>query len=322
MDVSIVIISYNTCGLLRDCLASVREKTSGIDYDVFVVDNASQDDSCEMVERDFPWVHLVRNPDNRGFAKANNQAIPMAQGEYILLLNSDTILENNAIKQMHEFMQMHLHAGVCGPLLLNEDGTVQQSMDTHYSVTNMIARLIMGTHRNWWRRGQGNRYHPNDFDYSKLYQLTDGWLTGAALMIRKSALAEVGLLDEHYHFFMEDADWGLAVTRSGWETWFVPQAQITHLLGGSRKSLSNEREMALKINTVKQQHYYVVKNFGKLRRVSFELLSPCCYFLNILRRLVNILFGFTQNYYSHSMFKVRLAYRLFLASVKREKRCN
>lgn len=318
MDVSIVIVSYNTRQLLNDCLVSVMGMTSGVDFEVFVVDNASRDGSCEMVEREFPSVHLIRNKDNRGFAKANNQAIPLAKGEYILLLNSDTLLENNAIKLMGTFMEAHPKAAVCGPLLLNADGTVQQSMDTHRTVISMVARLVLGSHRNWLRRLQGNRYHPESFDYSKTYQIPDGWLTGAALMIRRSALDTVGLLDEHYHFFMEDADWGLAVSRSGWETWFVPDARITHLLGGSRKVMTEEKELALKLNVIKQQVYYVHKNFNQFQKLLFRISLPACYMVNLLRRVVNIPFGLVGASTPSSYFKIKLAYKLLLASMKRE----
>lgn len=318
MDVSIIIISYNTCGLLRDCLVSVHEKTAGIGCEIYVVDNASHDDSCEMVEREFPSIHLIRNKDNRGFAKANNQAIPRAKGEYILLLNSDTLLENNAVKLMREFMEAHPRAAVCGPLLLNADGTVQQSMDTHRTVMSMVARLVLGNHRGWLRKLQGNRYHPMDFDYSKVYRLPDGWLTGAALLIRRSALAEVGLLDEHYHFFMEDADWGLAVSRSGWETWLFPAAKITHLLGGSRKAMTEEKEIALKLNVIRQQRYYVRKNFKMVHRLLFRILLTGCHSINLLYRVISYPLNLKRNGSFDPFFKMRLAYRLFFASMKRE----
>ncbi len=98
-------MSHNTRELLRNCLAAVREKTRGIDYEIFVVDNASSDDSCEMVEREYPEVRLIRNRQNVGFARANNQAIPPARGEFVLLLNSDTVLQNDAVGVMHEFMR-------------------------------------------------------------------------------------------------------------------------------------------------------------------------------------------------------------------------
>ena len=211
MDVSIIILSYNTCALLRDCLNSIYVKEHGYSYEIFVVDNASSDDSCVMVEKDFPKVHLLRNSKNLGFSKANNQAIRESKGKYILLLNSDTVLKNNAGGIMYEFMQAHSRAAVCGPLLLNADGTVQQSIDTHSTATSMLSRLILGGYRNRSLRFFQDKYRPGAFDYSKTTRIPDGWLTGACLMVRRSVFDQVGLLDERYVFAMEDADFGLSV---------------------------------------------------------------------------------------------------------------
>ncbi|MBU4273705.1 MAG: glycosyltransferase family 2 protein [Planctomycetes bacterium] len=314
MNVSIIIVSYNTCELLRNCLTSVREKTCGVDYEIFVVDNASNDGSCEMLEREFPDVRLVRNRENRGFAKANNQAILMAQGEYVLLLNSDTVLENNAIGVMHEFMRAHPRAAVCGPLLLNADGTVQQSIDTHVTALSILRKSIVGT------TGIGHRffqsaYHPRSFDYFKRFQLADGWLTGAVLMIRRAVFPEVGLLDEAYHFYNEDADWGLAVSRSQWQTWFIPEAVVTHFLGGSRKTQSEEQEISFKVQYFRQNRYFFWKNLGTVQYGAFRLAAFCVCAMNLLRRAIMTAVSSSEKRLS-AIFKMRLGWKLFLASLE------
>lgn len=316
MNVSIIIISYNTCALLRDCLASVREKARGIDYEIFVVDNASNDGSCAMIERDYPDIHLIKNCENRGFAKANNQAIRMARGEYVLLLNSDTILENNVVGLLHDFMQAHPRAAVCGPLLLNADKTVQRSIDTHLTVKTLVLRLIREHYRDRFHRPLGDKYHPNNFDYvAKAYKVSDGWLTGAVLMIRKSVFSEVGLLDENYHFYMEDSDWGLAVSRSGWEIWFAPEAVVTHLLGSSRNALSVEKEIALKVNCLRQQRYFVRKNLGLVSYGLYRLVFSCIHAINLARRVIMAAASSPEKR-PHAILKRRLGWELFLASME------
>lgn len=314
MDVSIVIISYNTRGLLHDCLASVEAKTAGLAYEIFVVDNASKDDSCEMVMREFPSVHLIRNEDNRGFARANNQAIPLVRGVYILLLNSDTLLENNAIKLMRDFMDAHPRAAVCGPLLLNADGTVQRSVDRHHTILSLLLRTVLGPHRGHYFHLMGDPYHPEVFDHSRPQRISDGWLTGAVLMIRGTALPGIGLLDENYHFFLEDADWGLAVSHSGWETWFFPGAVVTHLLGGSRKALSEEREILLKVRVLEQERYYVRKNLGLVRHAIFCTMISGLFLANVGRRLIQVVLS-RSSHRPLARFKRRLAWELFQTAI-------
>lgn len=313
MDISIIVVSYNTCALLRDCLISVHEKTNGAAYEIFVVDNASRDDSCEMLEKEFPEVHLIRNRENLGFSKANNKAIKESRGDYVLLLNSDTVLENNAVGIMYEFMQAHPRAAVCGPLLLNADKTVQRSIDTHPTVTSMILRLSLGAHRNRYWCLLRDKYHLGAFDYSKRYQITDGWLTGACLMVRRSVFDQVGLLDERYTFAMEDADWGLAVSRSGWETWFAPEAVVTHYQGASGQSwLGTEMEIQEKVREHGQSVAFVRKNYGVFpcmgyRAAMFVLLTG-----NLIRRTLSpILFAPRRR--REGLFKRRLAWSMLLA---------
>lgn len=312
MDVSIVIISYNTCALLQECLSSIYEKTMGVTYEIFVVDNASSDGSCEMVEMEFTEVCLIRNSENYGFAKANNQAIKKSRGKYVLLLNSDTILDNNALQVMFEFMEKHPRAAVCGPLLLNADKSVQRSIDRHPTVTSLILRLSLGVHRDRYRSLLRDKYHPSVFGYSKSYQVSDGWLTGAALMIRKAAFEDIGLFDEQYFFAMEDADWGFAASQEGWETWFVPEAAVTHHRGASGKSsLGTEDEIRNKVSMIRQNMYFVRKNYGLFNWLSFRVLLTLILAVNLIRHILNHL-PLSNRHEQHSLFKRRLAWKLLL----------
>jgi GT2 family glycosyltransferase/glycosyltransferase involved in cell wall biosynthesis len=316
-DISIIIVNYNTCALLRDCLRSVQEKTSGLSYEIIVVDNASGDSSCQMLENEFPDVHLIRNQENLGFSKANNQAIKKARGEYVLLLNSDTVLENNAIGIMHDFMQAHPRAAVCGPLLLNADNTIQRSIEAHMRLSDMILRLTLGLSLNRAPWPFRDAYHTDSFHYSSRYCVPDGWLTGAVLMIRKVVFSEVGLLDEKYFFMHEDADWELAAARAGWEIWFIPEAAVQHFLGSSYKMLSAEQEIALKIRFLYQNRYYVFKNLGSARYGVFRLACFCCCVVNLFRRVIMASVSSPDKRVS-AVFKMRLGWKMFLASIEPE----
>jgi GT2 family glycosyltransferase len=315
MDISVIIVNYNTCALLHDCLTSVYEKTAGVDYEIFVVDNASSDASCAMIEMEFPNVQLIRNRENLGFSKANNQAIMKSRGDYVLLLNSDTVLENNAIGIMHDFMQAHPLAAVCGPLLLNADKTVQRSIEANITVMYMILRLTLGLslNRAWWPFR--DKYHTDSFPYSTKYHIADGWLTGAVLMIRTTVFPDVGLLDEAYFFLHEDADWGLAVARSGWETWFVPEAIVTHILAGSQTALSGDQEIALKIRLLRQNRYYVRKNLGLLHYGVYSLVNCLCCTVNLVRRVIMAAVSPAEKRLQ-AIFKMRLGWQMLLSSIE------
>jgi GT2 family glycosyltransferase len=145
----------------------------------------------------------------------------------------------------------------------------------------------------------------------------DGWLTGAVLMIRKVVFSEVGLLDEKYFFMHEDADWELAAARAGWEIWFIPEAAVQHFLGSSYKMLSAEQEIALKIRFLYQNRYYVFKNLGSARYGVFRLACFCCCVVNLFRRVIMASVSSPDKRVS-AVFKMRLGWKMFLASIEPE----
>jgi len=145
-NLSIIIVNWNTKDLLRNCLFSIYKERKSISLEIFVVDNASSDGSSEMVKREFPLVKLIRNKKNVGFARANNQAIKESKGKYILLLNTDTVILNGALDKMVKFMDTHSDVGVCGPKLLNEDGSLQAYYYAFPTLWNQLF-LFLGFHR-------------------------------------------------------------------------------------------------------------------------------------------------------------------------------
>lgn len=228
-DLSIVIVSYNTSSLLRDCLASVERCRDELSHETFVVDNASRDDSCDMVAAEFPWVNLIRNDRNVGFAGANNQALERAQGRYLLLLNSDTVVEPGAFPEMVTFMDGHGQAGYCGPRLLNPDGSDQPSARRFPTVLSAAFSVIGLAHKRPDNRHTLDLHPTHGFD--TMFQAD--WFCGACLLVRREAMDRVGLLDDGYFLYFEETDWCRRMQQAGWQGWFVPAARVVHYGGQS-----------------------------------------------------------------------------------------
>ena len=229
IDASIIIVSYNTRGLLQDCLVSVPSGCTGLSTETFVVDNASSDGSAEMVGTEFPSVRLLCNVGNRGFAFANNLALRQASGRYVVLLNPDTTLQTNALTELVRFMDDTPAAGYCGPRLLNDNGSHQPSARRFPTVLSAAFSLLGLAHRY-----PGSRHALNLHAlHGHRARFRADWMTGACLMVRSELLRRVGLLDEGYFLYFEETDWCRRMSSAGWEGWYVPSAEVIHLGGQS-----------------------------------------------------------------------------------------
>ena len=230
MDVSIIIVNWNTIKLLRDCLTSVYEQTHNIDFEVIVVDNCSSDGSIEMVKGEFPKVILIENKENRGFAAANNQAIAIAKGRYILLLNSDTVVLDKAIEKTLSFADDNPEAAAIGCRVLNPDGTVQTTCFMFPSILNMILsstylyKLFPGS--KFFGREQMTWWDRNDVREVDV-------VTGCFILVRRQAIEQVGTLDERFFMYGEETDWCYRMKKNGWKIMFTPAGQIIHFGGQS-----------------------------------------------------------------------------------------
>lgn len=218
MDLSIIIVSFNTKSLLRDCLSSVFQQTKGIKFEVIVIDNHSADGSVSMIEKKFPQVVLIENKKNLGFAKANNQGIKKAKGEYIFLLNSDTVLKDNPFLGLIKFAREKTRVGIVGCRLLNKDGSFQPSVSPFFTLP-WVALWLVTADRFLYSSPSKNRQVD--------------WVMGAALMAKKEAIKEVGLLDEDFFMYMEEVEWCYRLKKAGWQVWFYPGAEVFHLVRGS-----------------------------------------------------------------------------------------
>ena len=221
LTLSIIILNWNTCALLRDCLRALGALPP--DWELIIVDNASTDGSADMVARDFPAVQLIRNPENLGFARANNQGLCLSQRQYVLLLNSDTVVKPGALTALVRFMDEHPKAGVVSPRLLCPDGAPQPyafggDPTLWYLLRRGVNQLLFHRYLHDWATG--------------LVQEVD-WVSGACMLVRREAIEQVGLLDENMFMYFEDNDWCLRMRKAGWKVYYNPQVEITHIGGQS-----------------------------------------------------------------------------------------
>ena len=230
MDLSVIIVNWNTKKLLEDCLRSTFKFTKDISFEVIVVDNGSEDGSQAMVKKKFPQVKLIPNKDNMGFARANNQGIRIAKGKYILLLNSDTYLIENSFIKLVEKADSFIKLGAMGPLLLNEDRSIQQSVGFFPHLPQVA----------WWMTfiddlPGGTILKPYHVDHDSFYknQHEVDWVTGAAFLIPKKVTDKVGFLDEKIFMYGEDFEWCFRIKKAGFKVYFSPSAKIVHIGGGS-----------------------------------------------------------------------------------------
>lgn len=272
VDISVIIVNWNTQELLQHCLRSIATNTAcTTKYEILVVDNGSTDGSAEMVAQHFPDASLIRNQENLGFAKANNQAIEVSTGRYILILNSDTELKSDALTAMINFMDAHPSAGICGAKLLNADGTRQYSCDlfprTPYKMVRDKIRDIVQRHsEHSWQ----NRMAAWDFDRNFVVD----YLIGAALLIRRETLEQIGLLDEQFFMYAEDIDWCYRAFLKGWQTYYLGTTSIYHY---NRGSSDKSPELAARLQTLRRKSLlqFYRKHYGFLSffacRVIFAL---------------------------------------------------
>lgn len=243
MKLSIIIVSWNVCQELLDCLRSIDDNRPSDSFEIIVVDNASTDDTVNAVREDFPEVKLLVNTENRGFAAANNVGIRQSQGQYIFFLNPDTIIHPDSLDKLIKFIDDNRDVGVCGPKLLNLDGSPQQSVRR---MPTFLAALHRHTAFKFLGifKGQYRKWVMKDFDYNSQSDVDQ--VMGAAMMTSKSILEQVGPMDEDFFMYYEEVDLCYRIKQAGLRIVFVPEVQITHLGGCSAGQIpAGKRIMAM-----------------------------------------------------------------------------
>jgi len=263
MKLSVVIICWNDLRVIRDCLRSIYDGTHATDFEVIISDNGSVDDSIEFVRNHYPQVRIVENQQNLGFARGNNAGIRASRGEYVLILNPDTVLRDCALDRLVEFADRHPEAGAFGCRVLNPDGTYQVS-----------ARLFPTVGR-YWVAALGLARVSALFTYEEYrHWLGDteraiDWQSGCCVMFRGDLLKSLGGFDEQFFYHCEEVDLCLRVRKAGHAILFTPQAVITHL--GGQRIISNQKRFEIEKHRSRYRYFY--KNFGAKAARRFRRLS-------------------------------------------------
>jgi hypothetical protein len=255
LNISVIIVNYNTADFLTVCLHSVFSQT-GATFDVWVVDNASSDKSVQFVHEQFPQVHLLVSPENLGFAKANNMALEHATGEFIFYLNPDTQVQPDCFRTMLQFMETNPSVGMAGTRLLYPDYSHQNSVEASYPSQRYASGELTGL--------------PGSI----------AWLLGASLFARRKVMNQVHGFCEAFFLYGEDIDLSIKVRQAGWELGFIPEAEVIHWEGKSEINTVPLELIRKKLNAAAilyQQHYSSITIrricLAKIRQARWRLLT-------------------------------------------------
>jgi GT2 family glycosyltransferase len=231
----VVIASWNTVDLTQDCLRSLFSEINGLDAEVWVVDNNSQDDSVKMIKTEFPPVKLIENNENVGFAKANNIVLAQAVGQYYLLLNTDTVVRENSIKYLCRFLDDNPDVSAVGPKLINANGAEERPLKPLPTLSGELRYCLCHYFFPFERifKSLFAAISMNNHDFTRPTQAEV--LSAACLLIRRNVVEQVGLLAEDYFLFSEENDYFLRIKKKGLKAYYYPQSQIVHLIGMSRR---------------------------------------------------------------------------------------
>ena len=236
MKLSVIIVNYNVIHFLEQCLLSVQKAISGLEVEVFVVDNNSVDGSVNMVKEKFPWVNLIANNDNPGFSKANNQAIRVSKGEYVLLLNPDTVVEEDTFSKCIDFMDQHPDAGGLGVKMVDGKGEFLPESKRGLPTPEVAFYKLSGLSRLFPKSKRFGQYHLTYLSREETHKIDV--LSGAFMMMRKETLDKAGLLDETFFMYGEDIDLSYRIKLAGYNNYYFPETRIIHYKGESTKKSS------------------------------------------------------------------------------------
>ena len=234
VDFSVCIVTYQACEVLRECLRSLYENTHQFSFEVIVVDNGSDDRVDEMLAREFPAVRLIQNQENEGYTHPMNQALRASRGDFLLQLNPDTIVLPQALDRLVTFLNLHPQAGLCGPKVLNRDGTLQKPCRRGEARPLAVIGYFTGLARLFPGSKRLNGYLLTYLDEDQTAEVAG--VSGSCMLIRREVVDQIGYLDESFFAYQEDADFCFRARQAGWKVYYYPEAQIVHFggQGGSR----------------------------------------------------------------------------------------
>ena len=278
MRLSIVIVNWNTTDLLKALIKSIRRNTPEFEYEVIVIDNASDDFNEVTFREEFPEVKLIANKQNAGYAKGNNQAFEIAYGEYILLLNPDTEVTNGAIKVLVDFMDAHKDAAAAGAKLVRPDGTIDSSLRS-FPYPGAIAWEYIGLSKVFPKSRIFGSYRMTYFNYNKVTEVDQPM--GSCLILSKKAIEDVGWFDENFPIFFNEVDWLYRAKEKGYKIYFTPDAVVIHHGAASTKQVNKrimKRESHESLIRFYKKHYK-----GKIAAPVYYIALVCIYFSKLIR---------------------------------------
>lgn len=280
MDLSIIIVNYNTKRLLKQTIQSVIDTTKNIRYEIIVSDNNSTDGSIEMVEECFSEVKLIKNKENLGFPKGNNVAIKEALGRYVLLLNSDTVVIDKCIEKCIKYMDIHNDVGVLGCKVVLKDGKLDHACKRGYPTPEASLLYMLKLHKVFPDNKKFGQYALSYLDENQTNEVDS--LTGAFMVLRREVINEVGLLDEDFFMYGEDIDWCFRIKEAGWKIVYYPEAKIIHYKGASSKKK--------RLKTIYEFHRAMILFYNKHYVHKYNFVVTCCVYLGVILKLMFSLF--------------------------------
>lgn len=282
IDVSTIIVSYNTEGLLRECVEKLRSASRGLRVDITFVDNASKDQSVEVIRREFPDCPLIVNVHNVGFGRANNQALPSIKGRYVLLLNTDAFVAPDTLRKTVAYMDAHPECGILGVRLEGRDGELQPCCRYFPTPWNVFLN------RTGLNRLLKNVRMVDDMGWAHDTVRSCDWVVGCYYLVRKEVIDQVGLFDPRYFLYCEEVDHCFAAKKAGWDVVFYPHTTVLHIGGESAKSdgaitPSGRQLDALQIES---EFLYFRKNHGLGAVLGNVVLTVVADGINLLKRAV------------------------------------
>lgn len=284
IDVSTIIVSYNTENLLRECMAKLRTTTQGLAGDIIFVDNASKDSSVDVIRSDFSDCRLIANAQNVGFGRANNQAVPFAEGRYVLLLNTDAFVAPDTLVKTVAYMDAHPKCGILGVRLVGRDGVLQPSCRYFPTVWNTFLL----------RTGLDKFFTSvrmvDDLAWAHDEVRSCDWVVGCYYLVRREVIQQVGLFDPRYFLYFEEVDHCFAAKKAGWEIVFYPHTTVIHLGGESAKSDGSITESGRQLEAlqVESELLYFRKNHGAALAWVNVVLTVLADWINVLKRVVRL----------------------------------
>jgi len=272
-NLSIIIVSYKRLDCLRKCVQSIIDTVKQIRYEIIIVDNQSADGTPEVICREFPSLRMIENTENLGFAKGNNQGILASRGKFILLLNNDTEALPESIETLFKIISHSPEVGLLGCRLIYPDMNIQQSFGR---MLNPITQLGQKLFINKIFENSGNPIAKSLLTNWHSVEKDVDWIRGTCMMIRREALAQAGLMDEHFFMFFEDVDMSTQIRKTGWKVRFTPKASIIHHEGAS----VSKNFFKSKLEYRRSQLYFYEKYYGGLGLAGLKIFLLCRYFKN------------------------------------------